>query len=394
MVNTTNAVNGTLIGPSLRTAFGETLVGFQTPLLQLSFPYNINTDLVTSTTAGSGTVTQSSSFAVLSTGAAINSTAQLTSKRVIHYRPGQGVSAYFTAIFSAGVAGNTQIIGIGDSVNGFFFGYNGTSFGILHRNNSGDSWIAKSSWNSDPMDGTGPTKVVLDPTKGNVYKIQFQWLGFGAINFFIENPNTGAFYLVHQIQYPNANTSVSLTNPSLPMYAQVDNDTNNTDIVLKTPSWCVQLEGVSILSSTRNAQSNRKTGITTETSVITIRNKTTFAGVTNKSTVLPDFISLNVAGNNDCRFTVYYNGTIGGSPSYNDISTNTSVVDFDIAGTTVSGRELFYVMVNSGSQETVDISNLNIFLEPGDTLTISAQSSAGGGAAIACDVGISWTERI
>ena len=159
---TNNSVNGVIIGQTLKTAFGEMLVGNQTPLIQLSFPYNINTDLVTTSTAGSGTVTQADSYAVLSTGAAINSTADLTTNQVVHYRPGQGISVFFTSIFTAGAAGSTQIIGIGDAVDGFFYGYNGTSFGILHRNNSVDTWIPQASWNNDVMDGTGRTGMTLD----------------------------------------------------------------------------------------------------------------------------------------------------------------------------------------------------------------------------------------
>ena len=43
------------------------------------------------------------------------------------------------------------------------------------------------------MDGTGPSKQTLDPEFGNVFKIQYQWLGFGAIIFSIENSVTGDF---------------------------------------------------------------------------------------------------------------------------------------------------------------------------------------------------------
>lgn len=395
MAVTNNSINSVIIGSASKSAFGEMLVAEPSPVIQISFPYNINTDIVTTSTAGSGTVTQSDSFAVLSTGAAINSTATLQTNDLLHYRPGQGSSCLFTAIFTTGIEGNTQILGIGDTVDGFFFGYNGTSFGILHRNDSSDTWIAQSSWNKDVMDGVGPSVMNLDPTQGNVYKIQYQWLGFGAINFFIEDSNTGEFRLVHQIQYPNANTSTSLVNPSLPIYAQVDNDTNDTDIVLKTPSLCVYIEGENENDALRHAISNRKGSITTELNVLTIRNKTTYASKTNKSRVQPDFISFAVAGTPDCKFSIYLNATLGGSPSYTDVSTNTSVVDYDTAGTTVSsGRALAFVYVNGNQQETVNLADLRLYMNPGDTLTISGQSAGGGGGAITCDVGISWTERI
>lgn len=394
MAVTNNAINGVLIGSTLKTAFGEMLVANPTPLIQLSFPYNLNTALVTTSVTGSGTATQSNSFAVLSTTATTNSSATLVSNDYLHYRPGQGAVILFTAVFTKGVANSTQIIGLGDAVDGFFFGYNGTSFGILHRNGSNDQWIPQSSWNKDVMNGVQPSVMNLDPTKGNVYKIQYQWLGFGAINFYIEDYNSGNFELVHQIQYANSNTAVSLTNPTLQIRAHVANTSNNTNIVLKTPSCSAQLEGIFNYPLLRNAIAGRKAAITSEVNVLTIRNKTSFASKTNKSLVYPNFVTLSVAGNQDCRFTFYSNASLGGSPSYADVSTNISVVDYDTAGTTVSGRVLFYVNVNGNSQETVDLTSLNLRLVPGNTLTISGQSAGGGGSAITCDAGLSWSELI
>jgi len=69
------------------------------------------------------------------------------------------------------------LFGAGDDVDGLFFGFNGTSFGIMTRNDSVDTWVAQADWNGDKMDGTGgasnPTGQNLDPTKGNVYHINF-----------------------------------------------------------------------------------------------------------------------------------------------------------------------------------------------------------------------------
>ena len=55
------------------------------------------------------------------------------SKRALVYRPGQGAVGRFSAIFSKGIDGGSQLAGIGNQVSGFFFGYNGSDFGIMHR---------------------------------------------------------------------------------------------------------------------------------------------------------------------------------------------------------------------------------------------------------------------
>lgn len=375
------------------TAFGEVMVAEPTSIINLQFPYNINTDIVSTTTANGGTVTQANSFAVLQTSAANNGSAEFSSKKAIHYFAGQGVSVKFTAIFTTGVADNTQIVGIGDSDDGFFFGYNGATFGILHRNATANNWIAQDDWNVDIMKGAGVSGMTLNPTKGNVYWIQFQWLGFGAINFYIEDQFTGTFQQVHQIKYANQNTAVTLTNPTLPLHAKTINSGNASNITLKVPSFVGFIEGKETNGLLRNCITNRKTGITTELNILTIRNNSTFVAKTNKVRVFPDAFSAGITGTGDTIIRVKLNATLGGIPAYTNINANTSVVAYDVAGTTVTGGRLLYAfMVDGNSTSNIDASYLELQLNPGDILTISGENYAGG-AGVAINVSVSWKEQ-
>lgn len=128
---------GRLHTSSQRSAFGEDLVAQPSPVVQLSFPYNINATFAESRENNAGTVTQSNSMAVLSTGASTSSAATLVSRVPIRYQPGQGVVSRFTGVFTTGVANSTQMLGVGDAGDGLFFGYNGATFGLLHRRGGG-----------------------------------------------------------------------------------------------------------------------------------------------------------------------------------------------------------------------------------------------------------------
>ena len=75
------------------------------------------------------------------------------------------------------------------------------------------SFVSQSSWNIDPMDGRGPSRKTIDPTKGNVYSIGFQYLGFGNSFFYVENSDTGRLEMVHEIKNANSRTSPVLINP-------------------------------------------------------------------------------------------------------------------------------------------------------------------------------------
>lgn len=374
-----------------KTAFGELKVASGVPKVLAHFPYNINTDVVSSTTTGSGTVTHSNFMATMSTTAASSSSAEIETLGVVEYLPGSGVDAMWTAVFTTGVAGSTQSIGVGNSVNGFFVGYNGADFGVLHRNNSSDTWTAQSSFNMDTLDGNGPSGMTIDPTKGNVFRCIFQWLGFGAITFFCEYPASGEFIPFHRIKYANANTVPSISNPTLPMSAKVENTTNDTNIVLKTPSLGAYIDGEDTdTGSVTNAQSNTKS-VTTENNIITIRNKTTYQSVTNQVRIRPVLLSMAADGNKNVTVNMYINTTLGGSPSYTDISTNTSVIDYDTAGTTISGGRLVASFGLGKTQSSViSIKELNLILNPGDTLTIAATSSQSNDVTAA----ISWLEAL
>ena len=189
-----------------KSAFNELLVTEITPMFQANFAYNNNARLVTETVTGSGTITNATAMAKCNTTAAGTSSATLTSKAALDYRGGQGGLFRATAVFTTGVAGSEQLLGVGDAVNGFFFGYNGATFGVCHRVNSVDTWYPQTSWNTEKMTAGEINSMTLDPTKGNVYEIQFQYLGFGQIEFSVENSSTGAFDVVHVIRFANTST--------------------------------------------------------------------------------------------------------------------------------------------------------------------------------------------
>ena len=366
-----------------RTAFGEQVFAEPTPVIQTDFIANINTDIV-NVTEVNGTVTQSQAMAVVQTSAAINSSAEIATIRTLKYRVGQGAQARYTALFTTGVVGSDQIVGIFDVDNGFAFGYNGSNFGLLRRSGAVDTWVTQANWNGDKMDGTGgatnPTSQLLDPTKGNVFQIQFQWLGFGiAAYYYIEDSATGDFVLVHKGAYANLFTVPSLLNPSFPMCAQAVNTTNSTNLTVKTSSMSAYIEGKIRLLGPRKSFENGKTGIsTTLTNIITIRNDTTFAGIPNKVVVHVSKYSAAIDGTKIGHFHVILNATLGGTPSWTQINANTSVVSTDVAGTTVTGGiEIDGEVLGKTATVSVVPQSEDVLLQPGDTLTLAIHTTSG-----------------
>lgn len=476
-----------------KSAFGETNVAELTPIVQLSFPYNINTRLVKTNTNG-GTVTFSNNKARVSTGAGANQSAQLFSRTRVKYNAGQGSLIRFTAVFTSGAANSNQYIGVGDSGDGFFFGYSGTAFGVIRRRGGspeiqtltittasstaedititlngnaksdvtvtasgvkettarevaaddystiGDGWnaeavgdaviftsfnaenkagaftlsgatttvgnfaetvagaaptdtaVAQASWSEDVMGGSGSSGVTLDQTKGNVYQIQYQWLGFGAIEFSIENPATGEFILVHRIEYANANTVPSIDNPTLPLCVLASNTSNTSDIVVETSSMAGFVEGkdedLGFLNSAENDIANLTT---TELPILTIRNKQVFQGKLNRARIAPLYLALATEGAKPVIFRVRLGATLTGSPAFSDVDTATSIVAIDTAASGVSdGNAVLTTVLGKADSEIIDFTSLKARLNPGEHITVTAEGTSGTNLEV--DVSLTWIE--
>jgi hypothetical protein len=89
---------------------------------------------------------------------------------------------------------------------------------------------------------TNPSGFQLNPLRGNVYRIVFQYLGFGTITFYIENPETGLFMPVHQIKYANSAIVPSVTSPNYKLGFGIENSTTNV-VTLSGGSFSTFIQG-------------------------------------------------------------------------------------------------------------------------------------------------------
>lgn len=121
-----------------RLPFGSVHTEELSPVFQTDAVYGINTSQTIATTgivgAGttSGTATGTGNLFTVSTGTTALSFATIQSRKRLRYRAGQGVVGRTAGLFSTPAANAIQVLGFGSSETGFYFGYNGTSFGVLH----------------------------------------------------------------------------------------------------------------------------------------------------------------------------------------------------------------------------------------------------------------------
>ncbi len=365
------------------STFGEILVSEPTALTQHVFQYGplLNGRLWVTTIISGTTMTASieNNMSKVSSGVGPGSSISLESKKRLKYRPGQAIVARFTMLFDTKVAGTTQIIGFGNTVNGFFFGYNGTSFGVLHRVNSVDTWVAQTSWNTDKADGTQTLRNV-DWTKLNIAEITIGYLGTANIKMRIYNGNQGhsEFVTVHEFLFAGNRTTPHLTNATLPFYSMVDNGATTTNLIVRCASAMLAIVGKNIQDGFINSVNNTKLNIsTTQTNILTIKNNPTHQAITNTTTVYPLQLSVGLVDSKKTNIIrIILNTTLGGTPSYTDVNVN-SVMIYDIAGTTITGGTVLGVYILAADTAIqIDLEKLELFLIAGDTLTISSEATA------------------
>lgn len=374
--------------------FGETITGEKHSHLAINFAYNNSvSSLRTAVTANGGGITNSAALLVASTSTASNGTAEQESLDVIRYAAGHDSYALFTAKFTTPKANSYQYIGPMITSDGFFVGYNGTSFVVGRRKSS--SQTTTSTFNMDPLDGTGASQFKIDYTKLNIFRISWGYLGIAPIFFEVYGGYDTGWVTFHVMDLSNTSTGTHHDIPYLPIKVEVGNAGNTSDMSVSTGSWSGGIIGSSIShTADRHYAATSSKSITTLANVITLKNATTFASKTNRVRVSLDSLSVAAtnSGSNITTVYVYKNTTLGGSPSYTDVSASDSIVSYDTAGTTLTGGILkaVYCLGNNG-QMIKEYGNIDaLYIYPGDILTVSAVTSAGTSTVI---VGVNWSEE-
>lgn len=381
-----------------QSAFGELLTAQVTIPLFFSFANNvINPETIVTNTDG-GTVTADGGHIILTVSDA-GTYADIRSRQAARYVPGQGIATRFTFVSSGCAAGQQQTIGIGNG-DGYFFGCcpacetdGGYAFAILRRASiGGDFWTPASQWNG----AWGHTPP--DITKGRAYQIQYQWLGYGQIVYFIEEATTGQFVVAHSIKYSGTATETSVQNPILPLNMHVNNIASNAINSLRSPSMSILRQGEEPQDGLRRSINGARGLTTTENEVLAIRDNSTFNGFVNRVQSRLDFISWSATGaaGLDITIRIRLNPNLIAT-AFTNINSSYSISAWDTdggyspdGGYFSNGITWMTIIGEGGSAGSLNLHPYQLHLTPGDVVAVTAQSSSG---TPSLRVALSWVEE-
>jgi hypothetical protein len=290
---------------------------------------------------------------------------------------------------------NTVVVSaraVGNKTATFSYSSDGTAVATWTENTEGrvktNNYIAQSSWdNPTPFAG-------FDPTKINLYKIQYAYLGVATIKFSVYDPTLADYVQFHQLPFSNASsTQTNLGNPNMKIGWVAYSLGSTTNLTVRGASLEIGVEGKNIIKNTSYGVENSVTSVNTAGKVIlALKNRNTYGKIYNLSKIIPLTLSVDNDHTKGSIIEIVRNPGLSGTTIYQYVDENNSIGLVELSGLTYTGgRILKSFTVGAGLSVDIDVSNLNIELLPNEVILVFAKTISGTGATITATG--SWIEE-
>lgn len=291
------------------------------------------------------------------------SKAVMETTKVFPYQPGKALEIFATFTMDSPQTNLRQRVGYFGTDNGVFLEQDGSDVYLVLRSKSSGSVVetkvAQADWNTDTLDGNGPSDITLDLTKSQILFIDIEWLGVGTVRAgFVIN---GAFIFAHKFHHANLGTSTYMTTAALPVrYEAEATDTLASTAQMKHICSTVVSSG-GFAPGGRSFQYGRGltyyTASTAGTYYHLVSLKLNSARL--DDIVIPNNINVLTDSNQNLQYKLVLNATFASGLTYTTNGSGT--VDHSITNTAVTalGTELLTgYIVNKGEAGTFTLEQL------------------------------------
>lgn len=350
-------------------AFGRLRVSHPYTLFDNSFRYDIAAPKWREKYNGTGSIAHNANEGLvdITIGTADGDEVIRQTSKVFQYQPGKSLLIMNTFVMGAVQENVRMRIGYFGINDGIFFERVGSTNKIVLRSSiSGspvDTAIPQTNWNVDKLDGTGPSGVVLNSTKAQIFWSDVEWLGVGSVRAgFVIN---GQFVCCHIFHHANKINSTYMRTATLPVRYEITNTGASSGAMLKQICSTVISEGgYSPLSLTRSASTTltgKNLSDVSFTPLISLRLKPNRTD----AVVIPTRAELYGLQQAAYKYALVRNPTLT-SASWVDLDSSSSV-QYDVSATGYTNgtvvAEGFFVGDTKGGTEAVDLSSFNSTLQ-------------------------------
>ena len=394
------------------TAFGETRVSTPYTLFDMgSGRYGRDSREVSSIAGDGGTVTdvlRSSGF-TLSVPGGNTAYARARTNTWFRYQAGRGQLVTLSATQDDCPAGQIRRWGYFDEHDGLYYQVSGGTLSVVRRTSTAESASCTGCHQTDGGTKTLYEQVVtqanwnvntypsLDWRKGNIWQIEFQWLGVGVVSFYVNGT------LVHRMNHPNALAYPYMRSATLPLSWEVVN-TGAADAGSLT-AICANVTSQSGSTPPQYGYAYARAAVNVTTAdipLLSLRSTTLLGGADNHITILPKSVHIEhpeTTGNTTATVSIWFNPTLTNA-TWTVVPNNGSGAELDIGATAQTGGVLLSrYTVAGGTGNTLDLSPLfgevarklrrSAFTGTSDILTVSVIISNG---THAITPELQWTE--
>jgi hypothetical protein len=350
-----NIAGGT--GGTSVDAFGRLRTSEPMTLFDSSHRYRDNELWSTANTAANTTVSFNSAQGLVDLTVQQTANCEIVREttKVFAYQPGKSLLVFNTFVMEPTKDNLRQRIGYFGETNGIYVEQDNSALYFVKRSFvSGaivETRIAKSVWNIDKLDGTGPSGKVLDISHAQIFWMDVEWLGVGTVRvgFVID----GEFVICHKFNHANIIATTYITTASLPIRYEIKTTgATSSNSTLKQICSSVISEGGYEL---RGAQQAVSLPITAPRTLTTAGTYYPLISLRLKSTALDAVVILTALSMLAITNNANYNWQIraaGTTTAGTWVSAGAdSAVEYNISGTSFSGGRVLASGYTNGSNQ-------------------------------------------
>ena len=280
--------------------------------------------------------------------------------------------------FSASTVGVAQRIGYFNASNGIYLLQDGDADGpamVLRSYSSGavvETIVRKKNWNFDKFDGTGYSGRILDLTKTNIFWLDIEWLGVGAVRCgFVVN---GEPCVAHTFYSDNVNDSAYMTTAVLPLRCSLSNSTATAPFIKQICNTVIsegghnpesitysQASSASVFDVRRTTATNADRGKFFNTVSIRLAS-TKLDGI-----IIPTGVSIVIEQNKKYQWALIKNATFVTPPTWT-VHADCASTEYTIGDSIMTGGTIVKSGFITNASESVELDNLgSVFLQLGRT---------------------------
>ena len=313
-------------------------------------------------TGGTATFDAAAGLVNLAVTAASGSSVIRETTKCFSYQPGKSLLVMSTFTFNPAKTNLRQRVGYYGASNGMYLELDNSTISFVERSSSTGSLVetrvTQSNWNIDPLDGSGPSNLTLDPTKSQILWMDIEWLGLGTVRLgFVIN---GKFVHCHSFHHANIITSTYITTASLPLRYEITNTAATaSSSTLKQVCSTVLSEGGYEL---RGLQQAIGTSINAPVALAVIGTYYPVISLRLKATALDAIVILTAISLLGVSTNTNYNWRVVASPTTTGgtwVSAGTnSAVEYNLTGTSTAGGRILaqgYFNASNQGSHSIDI---------------------------------------